>query len=159
MTDLILAATQGDLTQTQALLAQGININTQTTEGTTALIAAIEAGHFDLAQHFIDQGADVNLSDRDGWTALMAAAAQGDLALVQSLLSHGAEVNAQTTFGLNGLNECCCEGADRSGANFVSSRSRSQRKRSEQLDCIYLGSRGAANRGHEPAEASEANLA
>jgi ankyrin repeat protein len=98
-----LAAKHGDWTVMQALLCQGVSINTQrnhqskTTDQLqhelyTPLLAAVAYGQTEMVKHILDvPGVDVNLANSLNQTALMFAAARGDENVVLLLLSRGAD--------------------------------------------------------------------
>ena len=115
--DLLNAASRGDATSVQALLAKGADVNAKGLSGDTALIAASRNGHLDVVQVLLKQRADINAqvgfsynwqvpmidqrpvidAHGSGDTALMAASEKGYLDVVQVLLSKGADVNAKGT--------------------------------------------------------------
>jgi uncharacterized protein len=73
LTPLHLAARQGEVDATTALLDAGANINQQMEgdKATPLLIATIN-GHFDLAKQLLEKGADPNLAQSNGVTPLYA---------------------------------------------------------------------------------------
>jgi uncharacterized protein len=99
--DLIAAAARGDGAAVQALLDQGIAVDSMNALGTTALMTASLYGHLDVVQALLANGADVNAKSKlVSATALMAASRAGHLNVVQLLLAKGADVNAKA----NGVN-------------------------------------------------------
>lgn len=98
-----LAAKHGDWAVMQALLCQGVSINTQrnhlnkTTEALqhelyTPLLAAVAHGQHEIVKHILNvPDVDVNLTNLHNQTALMFAAARGDENTVLLLLSRGAD--------------------------------------------------------------------
>ncbi len=109
LTALLLAARDGQLDATRALVETGADVNQQSAgDKTSPIVLAIINGHFELAKYLIDHGADPNLANQDGLTALYATIdAQwaplgggplpvtghdriGYLDLMKALLEHGA---------------------------------------------------------------------
>lgn len=89
---LIKAAEQGNITEVQALIQAGANVNLR--QETTALCQAVQNGNYEIAQILIAAGADVNLRANEGdLTPLLSAAYEGYLDLVQLLIQAGAEIN------------------------------------------------------------------
>ena len=96
-TDLLLlkAAQSGNLTQVQALLAQGANIDAIDRDGTTALMFAAQQGYTEIVRHLLQAGANVNQKRKlYRLTALMLAAASKQVDVLQTLIAAGADVNA-----------------------------------------------------------------
>lgn len=85
------AATSGDARAVRQLAEEeGVEVNGQSPNGTTALIAATKHGHPSTVFELIELGADLNLPDQDGLTALAWASKRGDVLLVQELKKRGA---------------------------------------------------------------------
>jgi serine/threonine-protein phosphatase 6 regulatory ankyrin repeat subunit B len=91
---LVGAASDGDKKAFQALLKEGIDVNSRDWDDLTALIPAASAGHLDIVKLLIKEGVDVNAQDKDGISALMEASIMGHTKIVQFLLENGAEVDA-----------------------------------------------------------------
>ena len=109
---LIDAAMDGNLTQVQQLIDDGVDINTIAACNRTALSLAIQGGHIPVIQALLDAGADPNLPDEtdDGLAAgspLMQAAStffatnRGDM--VRLLIQRGANLNQQDAEGQTAL--------------------------------------------------------
>lgn len=106
------AALAGDkeaFATTQALIAQGVNINARDENGRTALFLTTVGfehntmGSIAIAGLLLEHGATVDATDRQGRTPLITAAQNGHDALVQILISYGANINAQDNDGLTPL--------------------------------------------------------
>jgi ankyrin repeat protein len=114
MTALLLAARDGRLAATRALLDAGADVNQPSAgDKTTPLIMAIVNGHFDTAKVLLDLTADPNATNQDGLAALYATidaqwapVAGGPvpltarekttyLDLMKALLEHGANPDAR----------------------------------------------------------------
>lgn len=67
---LVIAASKGDLAKVKELVQQGIDINSQTADGRTALIDATYNGQTEVVKYLLDNKADPNLKKQDGATAL-----------------------------------------------------------------------------------------
>jgi len=92
-TDLMVAATAGDLDTVKTLLGKGAMVNTKNTFGSTALMGAAAGGFTNIVSLLIAKGARVNEKNNQGHTALMLAAANGEKAMVTLLLNKKAEVD------------------------------------------------------------------
>ncbi|KAH7305140.1 ankyrin repeat-containing domain protein [Rhexocercosporidium sp. MPI-PUGE-AT-0058] len=76
----------------------GVNVNTTTDFGYTALGLAAHGAHERTFEMLLDQAAVIGFNDR-GWSALHYAAAYGWTAIIQSLLERGEDANALDTEG------------------------------------------------------------
>ena len=65
----------------ETLVKAGADINLQTKDGITALMAAAARGNFEICRLLVDSGADANLENSKGITALALANAAGHLAI------------------------------------------------------------------------------
>ncbi len=79
----------------------GIDIDTSSSFGETALMLAAFKGNELLVDELLSKGASVNRVG--GWTPLHYAAANGHDAIVRKLLAKGARVNVQTKSGVTPL--------------------------------------------------------
>src|SRR6266568_876068 len=59
-TPLVLAAKSGNAAVMPALIAAGADVNTKTSNGTTALMFAAASGNVDAVNALVDHGADIN---------------------------------------------------------------------------------------------------
>ncbi len=96
--DIFEAAKFGNLDKVKAFLAQGVDINTQSETGTTALMQAANGGHLDIVEFLVKQGANVNLTTKDGWSALLAAS---NSEVLRYLIKHNADTTVTTDDGFN----------------------------------------------------------
>jgi ankyrin repeat protein len=87
----IWAAHQGDIPALEKQLKDGMKIDAQNINGTTALMAAVDEAKDGAVQFLLEKGADVNMRNRAGWSALDLAADLGNLKLVEALIAKGAD--------------------------------------------------------------------
>jgi len=89
---LLLAAFRGDLSEVNACLEKGANVNARDQYGYSALNEAAREGHLEVVRRLIEAGADIeNLGGAD-MTPLMSAALAGQFDTVEFLLAKGAKV-------------------------------------------------------------------
>jgi ankyrin repeat protein len=79
------AASTGDIDTVRQLALDGVEINGQSPNGTTALIAAVKNGQKETAFELIELGADISLADSEGLTAIEWAKKKGQAMIVQGL--------------------------------------------------------------------------
>ena len=94
-TPLMLAAEQGHIKVTKALIEAGADIQVVNRVGFTALIIVAKSSHTAVAKLLIDKGADVN-AKCEGETVLSIAAHHLNLELVNYLISNGADFRTAT---------------------------------------------------------------
>ena len=80
-----------------------IDINSQTSDGRTALHIAIKTQFLDMIALLIQHGADVNSQNSNGSTPLHIAAQHKSSDEIELLIQHGADVNSQNSNGLTPL--------------------------------------------------------
>lgn len=85
------AATKGDLTTMQRLLAEGADINGRNGTDATPLIAAIVEGQKEAAKFLIVKGADIDAKFLGRWSPLVIASVAGQAEIVDILLKKGAD--------------------------------------------------------------------
>jgi serine/threonine-protein phosphatase 6 regulatory ankyrin repeat subunit B len=125
ITELMFAASRGDLARVEALLGEGsdANANARDAFGQTALMYAASAGHSPVVEELIDAGADTEarnrnnksgseLAEEKGHSAVAAlvrnarlflAARDGHLAKLNGLLDSGVDPNALLRDGWSAL--------------------------------------------------------
>jgi ankyrin repeat protein len=89
---LIWAAKRGDLVALETAIRSGANVNSEDSQGWTALFHAAHHGNTKALQLLIDAGADVNRGRESGFTALFSAVGGGHVEAVRLLLDAGAEI-------------------------------------------------------------------
>jgi ankyrin repeat protein len=77
------AASAGDLETVRRLVDDGVEINGQSPNGTTALIAAVKNGQSKVACELIELGADLAICDQDGFNAIEWAKKKGLVPFLQ----------------------------------------------------------------------------
>jgi RNA polymerase sigma factor (sigma-70 family) len=88
------AAAQGEFAVIEALLVDGVDVNTKGEDGRTLLHWAARRGSLEAVELLLRSGADPNLRDSSGRTALQEAERAGVKEVVQSLREHGAVAKA-----------------------------------------------------------------
>ena len=89
------AAEDGDAEEVGRLLQEGVDVNSQTLGGTSALHQASSNGHEATAQLLLQSNADVNLCDSLGLQPLHKACRNGFLGVAAVLLEGGAPLESQ----------------------------------------------------------------
>jgi ankyrin repeat protein len=87
---LVKAAGKGDFNEIQRLLAQGSDVNSKTSGGTTALMEASRIGNIEIVQLLLSKGADANEANQFDQTAMGFALDKGHKEIRELLLKHGA---------------------------------------------------------------------
>lgn len=82
------------------LIEKGLDVNSQSSDKVTPLIAACRVGNMNLAKTLIAKGANVNAIANGKCTALMLAAEGGHKEIVEQLLEHGARAHLKDNAGL-----------------------------------------------------------
>lgn len=86
------AAQSGEFERVQALIADGMDVNEQASDGSTALLWAAYHSHPEMAQALLAAGADANLANNFGVTPLLQASRTGDADMIEVLLNGSADI-------------------------------------------------------------------
>jgi ankyrin repeat protein len=79
------AASAGDVETVRRLIDDGVEINGQSPNGTTALIAAVKNGQSTIACELVELGADLTICDQDGFNAIQWAQKKGLVPFIKAL--------------------------------------------------------------------------
>ncbi|KAK4448990.1 ankyrin repeat-containing domain protein [Podospora aff. communis PSN243] len=100
MTQLALAALDGDESVVRLLLNAGADIETQDNAGRTPLMHAAMQGHTTVVGQLLDHGARIDAKTTEGWVALHCATMRNQLSTVTQLIqSPGINIEARTNEG------------------------------------------------------------
>lgn len=107
-TELMNAASAGNLERVKALLQEGAEVNATAEGGWTALMKAcynaeLKHGHPEVVKTLIAAGANIEAPIGYGVRPLMLAAGYGETEVVQALLDAGADVLAKNEGGYTAL--------------------------------------------------------
>jgi hypothetical protein len=98
------AAAAGEVRLTMRLLSNGVDVDTRTRDGETALGAAAAAGDIRIARLLMERGANINSRTTiSRETPLTMAAQMNRLEMVGLLLDHGADAGARDVTGRTAL--------------------------------------------------------
>lgn len=87
---LFAAARKGDTAEVKKLLEDGVDVNSKTEYGATALSYACDKGHLEVVKILLDNKADMNLADTFyGATPMTWAMMRDQNAIVKELISYG----------------------------------------------------------------------
>ncbi|MGD0136857.1 MAG: ankyrin repeat domain-containing protein [Bryobacteraceae bacterium] len=100
LVDLVKAGNRQAVT---ALLDQHVNVNTPTSDGTTALHWAAHNADVDLVDRLLSAGADAKAKNQFGATPMSEAAFGGNVAIIEKLLRAGADPNSPGADGQTAL--------------------------------------------------------
>ena len=98
-TELILAASKGDVGKVNDLLEAGANVDAQNKYGMTALMYASEGNHAEIVDALLEADADIDAKNGEGSTALMIAVIHGHEDIVSILLEAGANAKIKNDSG------------------------------------------------------------
>jgi len=92
--NLLISATDGDLSKVLDLLSKGADFNTVDNSGCAPLYMSSQNGHVPIVKTLLKSGAGVNTTNIDGNTPLFIASQNGSVDIVEALLENGAIVDA-----------------------------------------------------------------
>jgi ankyrin repeat protein len=90
---LMRAASIGDVEAVKRLAEDGVEVNGQSPNGTTPLIAAVKNGQSDAVFELLELGADLSLTDADGLDAVAWAKKMGHALIIEGLKERGVELD------------------------------------------------------------------
>ena len=93
----------GEKTAAMELIAEGVDVNERSVDGTTALHWAAHYGDLQLSVALLDAGADPDRANDYGATPMSVAALEGDDEIIAALLAAGADVESANTEGQTAL--------------------------------------------------------
>jgi ankyrin repeat protein len=108
--DFVQSAEKGDLKAIQLFLSAGIDCNTQSAKGSTALMAAAKNGRIDVVNKLLEQKANIDAQGKQGVTALMLAAENNQVEVVKLLLQKNADPNLEDQTGWSALMKAVYQG-------------------------------------------------
>jgi ankyrin repeat protein len=86
---LMRAASAGDVETVRRLAEEGVEVNGQSPNGTTPLIAAVKNGQATAAFELLELGADLSITDAEGLDAVAWAQKAGHALIVEELKQRG----------------------------------------------------------------------
>eukprot|EP01041_Mallomonas_annulata_P007751 gene7751-15855_t len=147
---LVVAASNNQVEAIKMLLNYGMEIDSPTLSGDTALILASLDGQLDAVKELIKAGANLEAKNHQGNTPMLAAAHKGRCDVVEELIRHGADANVRNfdsqfpllTSASSGSTKCVREilktGVDPSGADRLNNSAISMAARSNHVECVRL---------------------
>ena len=108
--DFVQSAEKGDLKAIQLFLNAGIDCNTLSAQGSTALMAASKNGRIDVVNKLLDQKLNVDAQGKQGVTALMLVAENNQVEIVKLLLKKKADPNVEDQTGWTALMKAVYQG-------------------------------------------------
>jgi ankyrin repeat protein len=101
--DLIDAVQAGNKAAAIKLIDAKVNVNTTSSDGTTALHWAVHNADVDLVDRLVTAGANVNVKNEFGASPIVEAATVGNTAIIEKLLKAGADANTTAADGMTPL--------------------------------------------------------
>jgi ankyrin repeat protein len=96
----LISADEGDTVMVSKLIDAGLDVNSATWDGVTALMYAVDDNNTGMAKLLISRGANINLRPRQGYPALITALQKGYLDLAEYLIQNGADVDFADARGI-----------------------------------------------------------
>ncbi|KAL4234976.1 Ankyrin repeat and SAM domain-containing protein 6 [Mactra antiquata] len=100
---LMTACEQGDVDTAQAVLDEGLGVDSTDENENTPLMVAAANGHDQVVRLLLMRGAALDKNNLYGWTPVMHAARHGHANIVSLLLQHQVDINATNSFGASAL--------------------------------------------------------
>lgn len=97
--DIVDAVREKNVSVAETMLADGVDVNARSSDGTTALHWAVYNGNHELAEQLIEAGADVNVRNDYASSPMSEAGVTGDYEMLKLLLDAGADVESPTREG------------------------------------------------------------
>lgn len=82
-------AAENNVTRMKALLEQGLDVNAQDDNGSTAIFYALGNGHIEMAEFLLSKGAKLDTYDRRGYSLTEQVSRTGPERSIRWLRSHG----------------------------------------------------------------------
>mmetsp|Transcript_12255 Transcript_12255/g.17096 ORF Transcript_12255/g.17096 Transcript_12255/m.17096 type:complete len:903 (+) Transcript_12255:62-2770(+) len=139
---LIGAASDGDKKKVQALVKDGVDVNSRDWDDLTAIIPAASNGFNDIVKVLLKEGADINAKDKDGVSALMEAAIMGHTKVMELLFKEGAEVDAKANSGVTALWLAAGEGKTDSIKLLLNKNADAAIQRDDGITALHSASMG-----------------
>ena len=95
MTSLQMAAQAGDLNRVKSLINKGLDIDSQGSDGSTALHRAVHEQHDDVVRYLVENGANCNIPNNKGQTTVHLAAEHDNVLMILLLIEGHADLNAR----------------------------------------------------------------
>eukprot|EP00803_Ostreobium_quekettii_P006626 evm.model.scf_1041.5 EVM.evm.TU.scf_1041.5 scf_1041:32838-49889(+) len=86
------AAQNGHKAMVSLLLSKGVDVDSHTSAGSTALMQAAKHNRLEIGQLLVETKASLNVPNEYGWTALAYASSRKHVEFVAFLMSRGAEI-------------------------------------------------------------------
>jgi len=100
---IVSAARDGDIATVRALIARHANVNTQASDGSTALLWAAYQSNADMVRALLGAGAKADLKNQYGVTPLLQASRTGDAPIISLLVKAGANIKQTNPDGVTPL--------------------------------------------------------
>lgn len=147
------SAAQGDHEAVALLLLGGASIDSQDSNGSSALMLALENKHENVAQMLLDKGAKIDIKNSAGDDALINACKWELNTMAEKLLDSRADVNASNESGETPLILACGgqgTGAEALAAKLLDARADIHAKNSDGCTALWFACGGLCCRSSDP---------